>query len=185
MRTSKAILRAASVAKMPDPAVLTLLREEIAFVVAKLALLGRCHHFQKSALMDVAQQVFRFDEMVAGVEIAVILQRRAVSASRGVDAQQMAAKECLKRDIEQLNKHLAHIVTNPLLKNIDEKLSVLPAADGPVGYQVAGLGIEDAFAVRPVRSSPDSQFRIVSALARSTMGMNCTHFAPISSRKKR
>ena len=58
----------------------------------------------------------------------------------------MAAKKGLQRHIEQLNKHFAHIVANPFLEDVDEELAVLPGADRPVGYHVAGLRVKDALA---------------------------------------
>src|ERR1700677_4891876 len=84
--------------------------------------------------------------MVARVEVAVILQRRSVPAGWGVDAQQVAPEKSLERYIEQLNKHFAHIMTNPLLEDVDEELTVLPATDSPVGYHVAGLRVKNALA---------------------------------------
>ena len=42
-------------------------------------------------LVNVAQEVARLDEVVAGIEIAVVLERRTVPACRRVDAQQVAA----------------------------------------------------------------------------------------------
>ena len=145
-RDGKPILGAATVAKVPHFAILALLCEQVAFVITELALLRRRHHLQESRLMDVAEKVFRLNEMVAGVEITVVLQRRSVPAGWGVDAQQVAAKKGLERHIEHLNKHFAHIMANPLLEDVDEELAVLPAADGPVGYHVAGLRIKNALA---------------------------------------
>lgn len=145
-RNAKPVLGAATIAKVPHFTVLALLREQVALVITELALLRRRHHFQKSLLMDVAEQVFRFNEMVARVEITVVLQRGSVPAGWGVDAQQVAAEKGLKRYIEQLNKHLAYIMANPLLEDVDEELAVLPTADGPVGYHVAGLRVKHALA---------------------------------------
>ena len=147
-RDTKPVLRATTVAKVSNSAVLALLREQIAFVIAKLALLWRCHHLQKGALVNIAEQVFRLDEMIAGIKVAVVLQCRAVSAGWSVDAQQVAAEESFERHIEQLNKHFAHVMPNPLLENVHEELAVLPAADCSVRYHVAGLRVEDALAAR-------------------------------------
>ena len=72
-------------------------------------------------LVDVSQQVTWLDEVVAGVEVAVVLERRAVAAGRCVDAQQVAAEIGLERHVEQLHVDLTDVVPDPLLEDVDEK----------------------------------------------------------------
>ena len=146
-RNAKTVLGATTVAKIPNLAVLALLRERIAFVIAKLALLRRRHHLQKRALVNVAEQVFRLNKMVAGVKIAVVFQRRTISTGRGVDAQQVPAEKGLECHIEQLHKNFAHVMPNPLFEDVHEELPILPATNSSVGHQVARLRIEDALAI--------------------------------------
>ena len=96
----------------------------------------------------------------------------------------MAAEICFQRYIEQLDVDLPHVVTHPFLEDIDQKAAVLLAADRTLGDEIAGLRVEQTFP--PGRSlQPWLAISSVSSVARSTIGMNCTHFAPSSSRKKR
>ena len=135
--------------------------------------------------VDVAELLARLDEMIAGVEIAVVLQRRTVAAGGGVDAQQMAAEIRFERHVEELDEDPADVAAHPFLEDVDQEAAVLLAADRALGDQVAGLRVEQA-APRPGRSlQPWLAMSIVSSVARSTIGMNCIHFAPSSSRKKR
>ena len=86
-RECEAILRTTTVAQVPDLASLTLVGEGIALIVSELALTGRCYELQHVCLMDVSEFEAGLDEMVAGIEIAVVLQSRSVAAGRGVEAQ--------------------------------------------------------------------------------------------------
>ena len=96
----------------------------------------------------------------------------------------MAAEIGLERHVKHLDEHFAHIMPQPFLENIYQELAVLFAADRAIGDEVAFLGIEQALTAGLIAPSWLAM-SIVSALARSTIGMNCTHFACISSRKKR
>ena len=118
---------------MPDLAFLTLGGEGIALIISKFALTGRGHELQHVCLMDVSEFEAWLDEMVAGVKIAVVLQSRSVAAGRGVEAQQMAAKESLQRYVEKLHENLAHIVAYPFLEYIHEEASVLFGTDRALG----------------------------------------------------
>ena len=135
-------------------------------------------------LVDVAELEAWLDEMVAGVEVAVVLQRRSVAAGRRMDAQQVAAEEGLQRDVEELHEHLAHVVAHPFLEHVDEEAAVLFGADRALGDEVAGLRVEQAL-LPGCSLQPLLAIWIVCSVARSMIGMNCTHFAPSSSRKKR
>src|SRR5882724_11037408 len=86
-RNCKPVLRAPAVTNVLNRAPSALRSKRITLVIPELALLGRRHEFQQVGLMNVPQQVTRLDEVIAGIKIAVELQRRAVAASRGVDAQ--------------------------------------------------------------------------------------------------
>ena len=71
---------------MPDLASLTLGGEGIALIISELALTGRGHELQHMCLMDVSEFEAWLDEMVAGIEIAIVLQSWSVAAGRGVEA---------------------------------------------------------------------------------------------------
>ena len=98
--------------------------------------------------MDVAELVLRLDEVIAGVEVAVVLQRRAVAAGGRVDAEQVAAEEGFQRDVEELHVDLAHVVAHPLLEDVDQEAAVLLGPDRALGDQVAGLRVEQPLLAR-------------------------------------
>ena len=135
-------------------------------------------------LVDVAQPKARLDEMIAGVKIAVVFQRRPVAAGGRVNAQQMPSEKGLERHVEELDVNIPHVVSHPFLENIDEKAAVLLGAHGALGDQIAGLHVEQALLAGVFAPALVGDRRVCS-VARSTIGMNCTHLAPSSSRKKR
>ena len=84
--------------------------------------------------------------MIAGVDVAVVLERGPEAAGRGMDAEEMAAEIGLERHVEELHEHFADVAPHPFLENVDEKASVLLAPDRAVGHEIAGLGVEKALA---------------------------------------
>ena len=142
----ESILRTSPVTQRLYFTALALRRERVALVIAELALLGRGNKLHQVSLMDIAQLVAGLDEVIARINIAVVLESRAISAGRSVNAEQMPAKIGLERHIEHLYKDRAHVVAHPLLENIHEELTILFAADGAFGDEVSGLSVEQAFA---------------------------------------
>jgi hypothetical protein len=61
--------------------------------------------------MNITEAITRFNEMIAGIKIAVVFQCWTVAAGRSVNAQQMAAEVGLDSHLEQLNINSTHIVT--------------------------------------------------------------------------
>lgn len=94
--------------------------------------------------MDIAQQITRFDKVIARIKIAVVLECWTISAGWSVDAEQVATKVRLQGYVEHLNKNVAYIVAHPFLENIHEEMAVLLTADRAIGYQVPGLRIKQA-----------------------------------------
>ena len=82
--------------------------------------------------------------MIAGVEVAVVLQHRAVSTGWRVNAKQMAAEVCFERDVEELDVDLPYIVADPFLKDVYEKAAILLAPDRAFRHHVAGLRVEES-----------------------------------------
>ena len=80
-------------------------------------------------LVNITEQKAWLDKMIAGIEIAIGLQRGTKAAGRGMDAQQMAAEIGFQRDVKQLDVDLAYVVAHPFLEDIDQKAAVLLAAD--------------------------------------------------------
>jgi hypothetical protein len=108
---------------------LALRGQRISLLVSELALFRRGDELLQVSLVNVTEPKARFDEMIAGVKIAVVLQRRAVTARRRVNAQQMAAEIRLKRHLEELNINAAYVMTYPLLEDIHQEAAVLFTSD--------------------------------------------------------
>jgi hypothetical protein len=123
------VLRTAPIAKRPNLATLALWSERIALVVPELALFRRRDELQQMLFMDVAQPVTRLDEMIARVNIAIVLQSWTIAASRGVNAQQMPAEIRFERHVEELNINTAYVMPHPLLEDIYEEAAVLFTPD--------------------------------------------------------
>ena len=71
----EAVLRAAAVAGEAHGAIQAEAGQGVAFVLAELLLLRRCDELEHVRHLDVAEQVVGLDIVVAGVEIAVVLER--------------------------------------------------------------------------------------------------------------
>ena len=79
VRSDEAVLGTFAVAGETHVAIQAVLGQAIQLVLAKLQLLGRGDHLDHVLLLDVAQKVVGFDEMVAGVEVAVVLDGQALA----------------------------------------------------------------------------------------------------------
>ncbi len=101
-------------------------------------------------LVDVAELVPRLHEVVAGVQVAVRLERGAVAAGRGVDAEKVPPQPPLERHVEQLHEDPAHVPPNPLLEDVDQEAAVLLPAHRALRHQAARLGVEEPLPPRPV-----------------------------------
>jgi hypothetical protein len=124
-RRYKPVLRTTSVAQRPHITTPALRSQHVPFVIPEPALLRGTYEIHQVCLMDVAQLIARLDEVIAGVNVTVVFQRRTISARRGVDAQQVSPEISFQCHIEHLHKNFAHIVPNPLLKDLDQESAVL------------------------------------------------------------
>ena len=117
-------------------------------------------------LADVAEEIAGLDEVVARVEVAVVLERDRVAARLGEDAhgrRQVAPGG--ERGVEHLHEHRADVTAHPLVEDVDEESTPAPGSTD-----------------RSVTVSPS--WNPVS-LSRSTIGMSWMCRAPRSSRKNR
>ena len=86
-REGEAVLRALAVAGEQRGAFAALAGERVALGIAERSLLGLRDQLDHLGVHDVAEQVRRLDEVVARVEIAVVLEGKGVAAGLAEDAQ--------------------------------------------------------------------------------------------------
>jgi hypothetical protein len=94
----------------------------------------------KRRTQDVSQQVPRFHKVIARIQVAIMFQGNAISASRAKDAQGRLSQEPRgKHAIYHLYENAAHIVSHPFVEDSNEELSVLKWFDGAIRNPVALL----------------------------------------------
>ena len=76
----EAVLRALAVAGKAHVAFAAEIRQRVALVQAELQLLRRSEHLEHVCVLDVAQQELWLDEMIAGIQVAVVLNGQAGAA---------------------------------------------------------------------------------------------------------
>ena len=124
----------------------------------------------------------RLDEVVAGVEVARVLEREREPAGLRVDAQaRRLADPVGERDVEHLHVHLADVAAHPLLEDVDQEAAVLLGRHRAVRDQLTLLLV----AAAGLRHEDHGTSPSVASETRSMMGMNWTKLAPHSSRRKR
>jgi len=68
-------------------------------------------------LVNIAQPVPGFHEVIARVQITVVLEGRSEAAGGGVDAQQVATEQRFERYIEQLHEDSTDVMAHPLFED--------------------------------------------------------------------
>src|SRR5271166_3446543 len=129
LRQREAVLWTAAVAEQAHAALAALFGEPVALVVAEFAHLRRGDKIDERSRRDVAELLPRLDEMVAGIDITVVLEGGSIAAGRGMDAEKMPAEIGLERHVEELDEHASHVAPHPFLENVDEKAAVLLTPD--------------------------------------------------------
>ena len=82
----EAVFRTASVAGEPHLTVAAVLGQRVALAAPELQLAFGVDEVPERRVGDVAEVVVGFDEVVAGVDVAVVLQRHGGTAGLGEDA---------------------------------------------------------------------------------------------------
>ena len=150
-RREEAVARAFAVAGEQHRALAAGSRERIVFRVAEPALLLAEHEVAERRLPHVADEVARLDEVVAGIDVAVVLHDERGAAGRRDDAGIVLAEPAAERDVEGHDEHLADVPRHPLVEDRDQERAELARLHGPVGDQAPRLGVE-----WPVRSREPS-----------------------------
>jgi len=99
-------------------------------------------------LLDIAQQEGWLDEVIAGVQVAVVLQGEGVATGVLEDAQAGLADPVSQGGIEGLHEDLAHISAHPLIEDRHKKTPVLLRPNRALGDQLTDLRVQRAVASR-------------------------------------
>lgn len=122
----EAVLRAFAMAGELHVALLALAGQRSMFQPAECLLLLAVKHVDERLLPDVSQLVFRKDEVVAGIYIAVVLHHARMTALLGVGADARQHTHPVgKRAVEDFHKHLTHIVAHPVVEDGAEEVAPL------------------------------------------------------------
>ena len=134
-RFDKPIFRTPSVADKLHFAAAAVFGECIAFIGTEFALERRIHHLLNGVFCDVAYMIVRRNEMVAGVEIAVMLNCQGITAGFIEDTEaRVISQPRFQRDIKNLHENSADVVDYPLIKYRAEELTVLLCRDRTRGH---------------------------------------------------
>ncbi len=126
---SEAVLRATAIAGKSDVTFLAHGWQGGLFVAAKSDLLRCRDEVNQRGLVNVSEFVVRFNEMVAGIKIAVMFKDECRPTSWRVDAQTVLPDVSSEGDIKHLNKYLADIALDPFVEYCIQEVSVLLASD--------------------------------------------------------
>ena len=97
-------------------------------------------------VLDVAAEVARFDEMVAGVEVAVVLKGEGAAAGFGMDAEGGGlAGVSLQGNVEEIYEHIADVMLNPFIEEGGEETAVLFGEDGAIGDGAEANVFDDGY----------------------------------------
>jgi len=131
------------VAREADCTVAAVLRQRVALDEPESPLLLRGHELQHVHLLDVAEQVPGLDEVVARVEVPVVLERHRAAARLGEDAHRRRCPQPRRqRRIEHLHVDSADVTLNPFVEDVDQEPAPLFGANRAAGHVVAFEDVE-------------------------------------------
>ena len=117
-RPDDAILRAAAVAHRPDVALPAVARQRLLLGLPEGVLRRALEEFGKRGLADVAQPVLGGDEVIALIEVAVVLDDRDIPAGGTEDAQRMVQAVGRPRGfLEDLDDDPPDVLPHPLVED--------------------------------------------------------------------
>src|SRR6185312_11861816 len=130
----EAVLGALSVAGEADFALVAVAGQGVALGGSEAALLGRADERLHGRLHNVAQLIFRIDEVVAGVEVAVVLEGEGHAAVLAENTKALRHSEpAFESYVEDLDEGLADVAADPLVEDGAQEFSELQRLDGPLG----------------------------------------------------
>ena len=77
-------------------------------------------------MLPIAQEVVGLHEVIAGIEVAGVLERERVATGLAVHAKARRLADPVRQgDVEHLDVDLADVTAHPLLEDVDQKAPVL------------------------------------------------------------
>ena len=120
-------------------------RQGIVLISPKPLLPRAIHHLYQRAFADISQLVLREDEVIAAVDIPIILHHAGVTAvlRHRADAR-LDAHPIGERGIEELDEVLPYPVSHPDIKEAAEEVAPLLRRDGEGGQPTLSVRLSDS-----------------------------------------
>jgi hypothetical protein len=103
-------------------------RQRIELVAAELALPWRGYEPCQRSFADTAEQVVRFRIVVAGLKIAIVLDRQRGATSRRKNTGAGMPDPAGTRSVKGLREDLANITLHPLVEDLRQEAADAPTA---------------------------------------------------------
>src|ERR1017187_6573395 len=130
-RPDQTVLRTSAVAQSQDIALLAIAWHALAFIASEFEQRRTFQQFGQRRLAYIPEAILRVDEVVAGIDIAVMLEHDDIAADlRGHAQRVLHAQERPGRLVEVLNIDPADIAPHPLVEDGAEESPVGLGRDG-------------------------------------------------------
>ena len=98
-------------------------RQAIAFCQSETCLRLRSHHGLEIVIFNIAEQIFRIDEMVAGVQVSVVLYNGIAPAGLCIDACAWHFSAPIGQGgIKEIDEVLSDIVPDPIIEDVTHEM---------------------------------------------------------------
>ncbi len=125
-RECEPVARALAVAGETHLTLPTVPRQRVALGLAEGSLLVGGDQLQEMGLLNIAEKVLGLDEVIAGVQIAVVFERQRIATRLSEDAERAAdADPRPKRGVEHLDEDLGDVLPDPLVEDGDQEAAPL------------------------------------------------------------
>ena len=132
--TEEAVLGALPVAGKEELTLAALGGQAVLLGGTKLLFALAVHHLGQRLRTDITQLVFGKDEVVAGIEIAVVLHHSGMATGFGQGADAWLLTNPIGQGgVEQLDKVLTHILSHPFIEDGAKEMAPLFGGDGEIG----------------------------------------------------
>ena len=116
-RACEAEARTLTMTSLEPRALAALCRQGVTLEAAEGILLGAICHLRQTFPQKVAKPVLGEHKVVAGIQVAIVLHHHGMPALLGIGAYaRLHAHPSCQGGIENLYKHLAHVMPHPLIE---------------------------------------------------------------------